>query len=101
MKPRITELEYQSIKSRCSAQRYFINDFLREKGHHLTKEKYKNWAELAELLGDASRALYELYELRNEAMILAHGMKTENAKLQDRLVALISVPEVLHDDRRT
>lgn len=100
MKPKITELQYQSIKSRCSAQRYFINDFLREGGQSLPPEKYKNWADLAELLGDASRALYELYELRNEAMILAHELKTENTKLQDRLVAMLSAPDVLYDDDR-
>lgn len=94
MIPKITEAQYQTIKSRCSAQRYFINDFLRDKGHTLPPEKYKNWSELAEILGDASRALYELYELRNEAMILAHEMKKENAKLQERLLGVLSSPDV-------
>jgi len=94
MTPKITEAQYQTIKSRCSAQRYFINDFLKEKGHLLPPDKFKNWAELAEILGDASRALYELYELRNEAMILAHEMRLENAKLQDRLLGVLSSPDV-------
>lgn len=82
------------MKAQLSAQRYFIQDFLKEHGSTLPIERYENWRKLHNALNDGARAIYELYELRNEALILAHELKRENKVLRDRLERLISAPDV-------
>ena len=94
MKAKITEARMQSVKAQLSAQRYFIQDFLKKSGDSLTPERYENWRNLHNALNDGARAIYELYELRNEALILAHELKRENEMLRDRLEQLISAPDV-------
>lgn len=94
MKAKITEARMQSVKAQLSAQRYFIQDFLKKSGGSLTPERYENWRNLHNALNDGARAIYELYELRNEALILAHELKRENDMLRDRLEQLISAPDV-------
>lgn len=94
MKSTLSEHKIQSVKASLSAQRYFIHDFLKTKGQNLTPEQYENWSKLHNALSDGARAIYELYELRNEALILAHGLKRENDLLRDRLEQMISAPDV-------
>ena len=94
MKAKITEARMQSVKAQMSAQRYLIQDFLKNFGSSLTAERYENWRNLHNVLNDGARAVYELYELRNEALILAHELKRENEMLRDRLEQLISAPDV-------
>jgi spermidine/putrescine-binding protein len=76
-----------------SVQRFFIKEFLSEHGSTLTKERYDNWAALYNVLDDGARALYEMHEIRNEALILAHQLQRENDMLRSRLVGMISSPD--------
>lgn len=78
------------VKSSIDIQRYFIGDMLREKGHLMPPEKYKNWKELHDTLLLATKVLQDMHTVRNQSLIFAYNLSEENEKLKYQVSELLS-----------
>lgn len=77
-------------KASIDIQRYFIGDMLREKGHLMDPEKYKNWKDLHDTLLLATKVLQDMHTVRNQALIFAYNLSDENEKLKYQVSELLS-----------